>query len=41
MKIQNRVEPIEAEMEKFKDWVSKQLNITIPPCTNTKNGNPG
>ncbi|KAJ8445927.1 hypothetical protein Cgig2_009856 [Carnegiea gigantea] len=37
----NRVEAVEAEMGKFKDWVSKQLNINIPSYANTKNGNPG
>ncbi|KAJ8430865.1 hypothetical protein Cgig2_023543 [Carnegiea gigantea] len=35
--LRKHVESIEAEMGKFKDWVSKQLNITIPPCTNIKN----
>ncbi|KAJ8429683.1 hypothetical protein Cgig2_004482 [Carnegiea gigantea] len=39
--LRNCVESVEAEMGKFKDWASKQLNITIPPCTNTENGNPG
>ncbi|KAJ8435248.1 LOW QUALITY PROTEIN: hypothetical protein Cgig2_005300 [Carnegiea gigantea] len=37
----NRVESVEAKMGKFKDWVSKQLNITIPPCANIENGNAG
>ncbi|KAJ8427495.1 hypothetical protein Cgig2_028166 [Carnegiea gigantea] len=39
--LRNRVEAVEAEMGKFKDWVSKQLNINIPSYANTENGNPG
>ncbi|KAJ8444592.1 hypothetical protein Cgig2_013871 [Carnegiea gigantea] len=39
--LQNRVEAVEAEMGKFKDWVSKQLNINVPSYANTENGNPG
>ncbi|KAJ8429326.1 hypothetical protein Cgig2_025562 [Carnegiea gigantea] len=37
----NHVESVEAEMGKLKDWVSKWLNITIPPCTTIENGNAG
>ena len=39
--LRNRVEPVEAEIGQFKDWVSKQLNINIPSYANTENGNPG
>ncbi|KAJ8431028.1 hypothetical protein Cgig2_019351 [Carnegiea gigantea] len=39
--LRNRVESIEAKMGKFKDWVSSQLNITIPPYANIENGNAG
>ncbi|KAJ8439187.1 hypothetical protein Cgig2_029725 [Carnegiea gigantea] len=37
--LRNCTESVEAKMGKFKDCVSKQLNITIPPCTNIENGN--
>jgi len=39
--LRNPMESVEIEMGKFKDWVSKQLNITIPPYANIKNGNAG
>ncbi|KAJ8426760.1 hypothetical protein Cgig2_027232 [Carnegiea gigantea] len=38
--LRNRVEAVEAEMGKFNDWVSKQLNINISSYVNTENGNP-